>query len=72
MSYFRICTMRSIQKTTFCKFIALLKKVQILVDSWPINSDLFYCFPGVPKFGFLKFSRVTVPVPGSPWPANSI
>jgi len=27
MSYFRICTMRSIQKTTFCGFIALLKKV---------------------------------------------
>ena len=27
MSYFRIYTMRSIQKTTFCGFIALLKKV---------------------------------------------
>ena len=27
MSYFRICSMRSIQKTTFCGFIALLNKV---------------------------------------------
>ena len=27
MSYFRICSMRSIQKTTFCGFIALLDKV---------------------------------------------
>ena len=27
MSYSRICSMRSIQKTTFCGFIALLNKV---------------------------------------------
>ena len=27
MSYFRICSIRSIQKTTFCGFIALLNKV---------------------------------------------
>ena len=33
--------MRSIQKTTFCGFIALLKKV-LDFGGRPINSDLFY------------------------------
>ena len=57
MSYFRICSMRSIQKTTFCGFIALLNKV-LDFGGQLVNKFRFILLSstGILFFGFVRWN----------------